>query len=70
MRCCLSRVRFNQRQFNLRQKQSKALINRYSLVVDALILHDLVDSCCEKSPDKLMMKMVIIVWKNGQMTVS
>ena len=45
----------------MRLEQSKASINIYSLVVDALILHNLVDSCCGKLVDKPKMKMVIIV---------
>ena len=53
----------------MRLKWTKALIKEYRLVVDALILHDLVDVCCEKLPDKLKMKIVITVWKNGRTTV-
>ena len=58
-------VRHYQRQFNLRSKWIKALIKECSLVVDALILHNIVDDCGEKLPDKLKMKMVITIWKVG-----
>ena len=47
--------------------ETKALINGYNLAVDALILHNLVDNYCEKSPNKPKMKMVITileVWPN------
>ena len=39
----------------------QALIKEYNLVVDALILHNLVDDCGEKLPSKLNTKMVITV---------
>ena len=38
-------------------------MKEYSLVVDALIIHDLVDNCWEKLPYKLKMKMVIAILK-------
>ena len=54
-------------QFNLRLIYTKAYINGYSLVVDALMLHNFVEICCEELPDKLKMKMVITLleeWPN------
>ena len=47
----------------MKLKWTKVLIVGYSLVVDALILHNLVDDCCQKLQDELKMKMVILVLK-------
>ena len=49
-------------------KWTKIFIKEYSLVVDALIIYDLVDTCGDKLPNKLKMKMVITIlgkWPNN-----